>query len=300
MRFGALEIINKIFMNLEEIISIINLKKVDDNRFEGQNYHTSWGTVFGGQTLSQSLHAAYQTVPDDRIAHSMHAYFILPGNLDEPVTYEVDKIRNGGSFTTRRVVAFQKNRAIFNMAASFQKKEIGFNHQIKKPNVLTPELLLTDIQQAEDHKDLTPERYNQLKQSHPQVFEFKPVGTHTFLQKENTLPLNHCWFRLKDKIDLPLPFHHQLLAFVSDYQLLATASLPHREEISKTRAYYASLDHALWFHRDFSINDWLLYDMESPSASNSRGFARGSIFKKDGTMVASVAQEGLMRKLVKQ
>ncbi|MBT5416693.1 MAG: acyl-CoA thioesterase II, partial [Cryomorphaceae bacterium] len=128
----------------------------------------------------------------------------------------------------------------------------------------------------------------------------KPVGTHTFLQKENTLPLNHCWFRLKDKIDLPLPFHHQLLAFVSDYQLLATASLPHREEIAKTKAYYASLDHALWFHRDFSINDWLLYDMESPSASNSRGFARGSIFKKDGTMVASVAQEGLMRKLVKQ
>ena len=180
MRFGALEIINKNFMNLEEIISIISLKKVDDNRFEGQNYHTSWGTVFGGQTLSQSLHAAYQTVPDDRIAHSMHAYFILPGNLDEPVIYEVDKIRNGGSFTTRRVVAFQKNKAIFNMAASFQKKEIGFNHQIKKPNVLTPELLLTDIQQAEDHKDLTPERYQQLKKSHPEVFEFKPVGTHTF------------------------------------------------------------------------------------------------------------------------
>ena len=203
MRFGALEIINKNFMNLEEIISIVNLKKVDDNRFEGQNYHTSWGTVFGGQTLSQSLHAAYQTVPDDRIAHSMHAYFILPGNLDEPVTYEVDKIRNGGSFTTRRVVAFQKNRAIFNMSASFQKKEDGYDHQIKKPNVLTPELLLTDIQQAEDHKDLTPERYAQLKQSHPEVFEFKPVGTHTFLQKENTLPLNHCWFRLKDKIDFP-------------------------------------------------------------------------------------------------
>ena len=132
-------------MNLEEIISIVTLKKIDENKFEGQNYHTSWGTVFGGQTLSQSLHAAYQTVPDDRIAHSMHAYFILPGNLDEPVTYEVDKIRNGGSFTTRRVVAFQKNRAIFNMAASFQKKEDGFDHQIKKPNVLTPELSFFEI-----------------------------------------------------------------------------------------------------------------------------------------------------------
>ena len=119
------------------------------------------------------------------------------------------------------------------------------------------------------------------------------------MRKDNDLPYNHCWFRLKDKIDLPLPVHHQLLAFVSDYQLLATASLPHRKEIAKTRAYYASLDHALWFHRDFDINEWLLYDMKSPSASNSRGFARGSIFIEDGTMVASVAQEGLMRKLVK-
>ena len=135
--------------------------------------------------------------------------------------------------------------------------------------------------------------------AHPKVFEFKPVGTNIFMRKENDLPYNHCWLRLKDKIELPLSFHHQLLAFVSDYQLLATASLPHRKEIAKTRAYYASLDHALWFHREFSINDWLLYDMKSPSASNARGFARGSIFNEDGTMIASVAQEGLMRKLVK-
>ncbi|MFL2622864.1 MAG: acyl-CoA thioesterase [Candidatus Marisimplicoccus sp.] len=286
-------------MNIDELISIVTLKKIDENIFEGQNYKTVWGRVFGGQVLSQSLHAAYQTVPEDRTVHSMHAYFILPGDLNIPIRYEVDKIRNGGSFTTRRVVAFQKDKAIFNMAASFQKKEEGYDHQINKPNVLSPDLLLNDFQQAEKYKDEIPERYQVFLKAHPEVFEFKPVGTNTFLRKENALPINHCWFRLKDKIDLPLPFHHQLLAFVSDYQLLATASLPHREEIAKTRAYYASLDHALWFHRDFSINDWLLYDMESPSASNSRGFAKGSIFKKDGTMVASVAQEGLMRKLVK-
>jgi acyl-CoA thioesterase-2 len=249
--------------------------------------------------LSQSLHAAYQTVPEDREAHSMHGYFILPGNLDIPVTYEVDKIRNGGSFTTRRVVAFQNEKAIFNMAASFQKKEIGYDHQVQMPNVLSPDLLLTDFQQAEKHKDELAERYQLFLMAHPKVFEFKPVGTNIFMRKENDLPYNHCWFRLKDKIDLPLSFHHQLLAFVSDYQLLATASLPHRKEISKTRAYYASLDHALWFHRDFSINDWLLYDMKSPSASNARGFARGSIFNENGIMIASVAQEGLMRKLVK-
>jgi acyl-CoA thioesterase-2 len=276
-------------MDIKELLDIVTLKKIDDNRFEGKNYETVWGRVFGGQVLSQSLHAAYQTVPDDRIAHSMHGYFILPGNLDIPVTYEVDKIRNGGSFTTRRVVAFQNDKAIFNMAASFQKKEKGFDHQVQMPNVLSPDLLLTDFQQAEKHKDELAEKYQLFIMAHPKVFEFKPVGTNIFMRKENDLPYNHCWLRLKDKIDLPLSFH----------QLLATASLPHRKEIAKTRAYYASLDHALWFHRDFSINDWLLYDMKSPSASNARGFARGSIFTQNGTMIASVAQEGLMRKLIK-
>ncbi len=286
-------------MDINELLSIVTLKKIDNNRFEGKNYETVWGRVFGGQVLSQSLHAAYQTVPSDRIAHSMHGYFILPGNLNIPVTYEVDNIRNGGSFTTRRVVAFQNNKAIFNMAASFQKNEKGYNHQVQMPNVLSPDVLLTDFQQAEKHKDELAEKYQMFLMAHPKVFEFKPIGKNIFMRKDNALPYNHCWFRLKDKIDLPLPVHHQLLAFVSDYQLLATASLPHRKEIAKTRAYYASLDHALWFHRDFDINEWLLYDMKSPSASNSRGFARGSIFIEDGTMVASVAHEGLMRKLVK-
>ena len=286
-------------MDINELLSIVTLKKIDNNRFEGKNYETVWGRVFGGQVLSQSLHAAYQTVPSDRIAHSMHGYFILPGNLNIPVTYEVDNIRNGGSFTTRRVVAFQNNKAIFNMAASSEKNEKGYNHQVQMPNVLSPDVLLTDFQQAEKHKDELAEKYEMFLMAHPKVFEFKPIGTNIFMRKDNALPYNHCWFRLKDKIDLPLPVHHQLLAFVSDYQLLATASLPHRKEIAKTRAYYASLDHALWFHRDFDINEWLLYDMKSPSASNSRGFARGSIFIEDGTMVASVAQEGLMRKLVK-
>ena len=134
--------------------------------------------------------------------------------------------------------------------------------------------------------------------AHPKVFEFKPVGTNIFMRKENDLPYNHCWLRLKHKIELPLSFHHQLLHLLVTINFLLL-HLPHRKEIAKTRAYYASLDHALWFHREFSINDWLLYDMKSPSASNARGFARGSIFTENGTMIASVAQEGLMRKLVK-
>ena len=285
-------------MDIKEILSIITLKKLDENKFEGKNYQTVWGRVFGGQVLGQSLHAAYQTVPDDRIAHSMHGYFILPGDINIPIIYEVDKIRNGGSFTTRRVVAFQNNKAIFNMAASFQKKEKGFNHQISMPNVLMPDLLLTDLQQAENHKDDFPDRYKMYLKAHPEIFEFKPVEKPIFLQKKNQDPKSHFWFRLKDTIEKPLPIHHQLLAFASDYGLLATSTLPHREEISSSLAYYASLDHALWFHRDFSINDWLLYDVESPSASNSRGFSRGNIFNVDGTMIASVTQEGLVRKYV--
>ena len=162
-------------MDIKEILSIITLKKLDENKFEGKNYKTIWGRVFGGQVLGQSLHAAYQTVPDDRIAHSMHGYFILPGDINIPIIYEVDKIRNGGSFTTRRVVAFQNNKAIFNMSASFQKKEKGFDHQVSMPNVLMPELLLTDFQQAEKHKDDFPVKYKMFLKAHREIFEFKPV-----------------------------------------------------------------------------------------------------------------------------
>jgi acyl-CoA thioesterase-2 len=280
----------------EELIALLTLERKDDHHFVGKNYQTAWGRVFGGQVLGQSLHAAYQTVPQDRIAHSMHGYFILGGDINIPIDYHVDTIRDGRSFTTRRVVAFQNDKAIFNMAASFHIKEEGESHQIPMPNVLTPDLLLTDIQQAEglQHKD--PERFHRLMKAHPQIFEFKPVDKAIYLQTQNSPPLAHIWFRIKDKIKNSLALHHQILAFASDYSLLLSATLPHRENLMHAKMYYASLDHALWFHRDFKIDDWLLYAIESPSASNARGFSRGSIFDKKGTMVASVTQEGLMRK----
>jgi len=280
----------------QELIDLLTLEKKDTHHFVGQNYKTAWGRVFGGQVLGQSLHAAYQTVPDDRIAHSMHGYFILGGDINIPIDYHVDTIRDGRSFTTRRVVAFQKDKAIFNMAASFHIKEAGENHQIPMPNVLTPELLLTDIQQAEGLQDKDPERFQRLMKAHPQIFEFKPVDKAIYLQTRNSPPLAHIWFRIKDKIEANLPLQHQILAFASDYSLLLTSTLPHRENLTHAKMYYASLDHALWFHRNFKIDDWLLYAIESPSASNARGFSRGSIFDKTGVMVASVTQEGLMRK----
>jgi len=282
-------------INLSELRDLLSLEKIKDNNFIGQNYKTEWGRVFGGQVLGQSLHAAYQTVPEDRIAHSMHGYFILGGNINVPINYQVDDIRDGKSFTTRRVIAYQKGKAIFIMAASFQLNQEGVNHQINMPNVLTPELLLTDLQQAIHLKKIDPERYEKLLKSHPQVFEFRPVEKATFLKTRNSLPKSHVWFKTKEKFNAKISFQHQLLAFASDYSLLLTSTLPHREKLFGKKIFYASLDHAIWFHRQFKIDEWLLYSMQSPSASNSRGFTLGSIFNKEGEMIASVSQEGLIR-----
>jgi len=282
-------------INLSELRDLLSLEKIKDNNFIGQNYKTEWGRVFGGQVLGQSLHAAYQTVPEDRIAHSMHGYFILGGNINVPINYQVDDIRDGKSFTTRRVIAYQKGKAIFIMAASFQLNQEGVNHQINMPNVLTPELLLTDLQQAIHLKKIDPERYEKLLKSHPQVFEFRPIEKATFLKTRNSLPKSHVWFKTKEKFNAKISFQHQLLAFASDYSLLLTSTLPHREKFFKKKIFYASLDHAIWFHRQFKIDEWLLYSMQSPSASNSRGFTLGSIFNKEGEMIASVSQEGLIR-----
>lgn len=282
-------------INLSELRDLLSLEKIKDNNFIGQNYKTEWGRVFGGQVLGQSLHAAYQTVPEDRIAHSMHGYFILGGDINVPINYQVDDIRDGKSFTTRRVIAYQKGKAIFIMAASFQLNQEGVNHQINMPNVLTPELLLTDLQQAIHLKKIDPERYEKLLKSHPQVFEFRPVEKATFLKTRNSLPKSHVWFKTKEKFNAKISFQHQLLAFASDYSLLLTSTLPHREKLFGKKIFYASLDHAIWFHRQFKIDEWLLYSMQSPSASNSRGFTLGSIFNKEGEMIASVSQEGLIR-----
>jgi len=280
---------------LEDLLALLTLKKVGDTIFEGQNYQAPWGRVFGGQVLGQALHAAYQTVPEDRIAHSLHGYFILGGDLKFPVQYEVDTIRNGGSFTTRRVVAKQNGKAIFNMAASFQVKAEGVDHQIPMPNLIPPEKLTTSVAQLEEIKESFPAAYHRLKAIQPKVFDFKPVEKFTAQLTKNGSPFFNTWLRTAERAEIDLRMQQQLLAYASDYNLLTTATLPHREQLNKGKTFYASLDHAIWFHRDFDIQDWLLYTMDSPSASNSRGFARGSVFDRKGVLVASVAQEGLMR-----
>ena len=285
----------KIMESLSELIKLITLEKINDHTYIGKNYKAPWGRVFGGQVLAQSLYAAYQTVTEDRVAHSMHGYFILGGNIDVPIKYEVDIIRDGGSFTTRRVVAFQNEKAIFNMSASFQLKQDGVDHQISMPNVLPPEELMNSHKQIEQFKAVIPDTYKRYKAFLPKIFEFKPVDNMLTKLVKNSPPFDNIWFKTTEKLASNIPLQHQLLAYASDYNILRPASMPHREFLNSKEVFYTSLDHALWFHRDFDISDWLLYAIDSPSASNSRGFSRGSIFDAKGNLIASVAQEGLMR-----
>jgi acyl-CoA thioesterase-2 len=239
-------------------------------------------------------------VPEDRIAHSLHGYFILAGDISEPITYEVDITRDGGSFTTRRISAIQKGRAIFVMAASFQKRQKGFEHQIPMPNVLPPEVLLPDIEQIKDLKEKAPEIHRRLTGIHPNPIEFRPVEKPDPTNPNPGRPYQHIWIKSKDKVAFDLPLQHQILAWTSDYNLLTAAILPHRGKVDRANIFVASLDHAMWFHRDFRMDEWLLFAIDSPSASNSRGFSRGNFFDQSGRLVSSVVQEGLFREKIRK
>lgn len=281
--------------NTSELLGLLDLEQIDDNLFRGQNYRTPWGRVFGGQVLAQALHAASQTVPIERCAHSMHGYFILAGDIDVPVVYQVERLRDGGSFTTRRVTAIQKGRPIFNMAASFQLDQPSFEHQIDMPEVPLPEDVLSDVEYAARLKDKSPEWYHRL--TLPKPIEFRTVEKTDFLNPHAEKPFLHIWMKAIGDLPESKRTHQEVLAYGSDYSLLSTAFRPHRATVDIRKVFFASLDHAMWFHKDFRLDDWLLYALDSPSASNARGFSRGNIFNREGKLVASVVQEGLMRKL---
>lgn len=283
--------------NIKELVDLLTLEKINDLKYVGKSYPTPWRRVFGGQVLGQALHAAYQTVPSDRFAHSMHGYFILSGDVDKPITYEVETIRDGGSFTTRRVVAYQNDVAIFTMGCSFQLRQEGINHQITIPNVLPPGALLNDFEQIQHLKTENPDLYRRLTIIHPNAIEFRPVENIYRGKLTDQQPYRHVWFKAKEEVTLDLPMQHQMLAFASDYHLLTTSVLPHLRELQRSMLFFASIDHAIWFHRDFRMDEWLLYAVDSPSAGGSRGFCRGNIFNEDGKLIASVVQEGLVRVL---
>ena len=285
--------------DVQELLNLLKLEPLEENLFRGESASVGSKRVFGGQVLAQALYAALKTVPSDRFVHSLHAYFILPGDVEQPIVFEVDRIRDGGSFTTRRVKAIQKGRAIFNMSASFQLEQEGFDHQINMPNVSPPDVLVNWEELVEKYGPSLPDNIRKfLDLDHP--LEFRPVERINPLLPETRQAHRHVWMRTKGDMTDERIAHQCVLAYASDYNLLTTALLPHGALASKIEdVQLASLDHAMWFHRPFDISQWLLYAIESPSASNARGFTRGSIFSSDGALVASVAQEGLLRPIRK-
>ncbi len=283
---------------LADLLELLELERIEDNIYRGESRDIGGAQVFGGQVLGQALSAANITV-DGRRAHSLHAYFLRRGDVNSPIVYEVDRARDGGSFSVRRVVAIQHGRPILNLAASFQESEAGLEHQAAMPDVPGPDGLQDLSEFAPSVLDMIPEKMRRyLTDQRP--FEFRPVRPMDLIAPEKQDPVKHVWIRAVDRLPDEHRLHQNLLAYVSDYELLGTSTLPHGLPFGQGRVVMASLDHALWFHRDFRIDGWLLYALDSPNASGARGFARGQFFTRDGVLIASASQEGLVRVLSEQ
>ena len=276
-------------------LTIFELEEVAPDSFRGPNWNIGWPRVFGGQVMAQALYAAAKTVAPGRPPHSLHLYFILTGDADFPyISYDVERIRDGGSFSTRRVLAKQGERAIFSMAASFQAVEEGFEHQVAMPDVPPPEGLLGGNEAKERYLDNAPEGTRHYWNQEP-LIEFRPVEFPARSDTHEVPPPQHIWVKPQTTLpDDPL-LHQAVLAYASDITLLDTALITHGRSMLDPDFLGASLDHAMWFHRPFSFNDWVLFTHSSPNASGGRGLSWGNFFTRDGTLVASTAQEGLLR-----
>lgn len=282
---------------LTDLLSLLALERIEENLFRGQSQDLGWGTVFGGQVLGQALSAAGQTVPAERPVHSLHAYFLRPGDVTKPIIYDVDRIRDGSSFTTRRVVAIQNGHAIFNLAASFQVVEAGFEHQDTMPPTAGPEGLPTEQERMASYLENLPAWLRE-RATGERAFEMRSTsGAENPLAPEPHRPPERAvWLKAAAMLDDNSALHRHLLAYVSDYALLTTALLPHGVTWLTPGMQVASLDHVMWFHRPLRVDEWLLHVMESPASGGARGLVRGRIFTRDGKLVASTAQEGLIRR----
>ena len=288
---------------LEELLRILRLERIEENIFRGQSQNLGWGRVFGGQVVGQALSAAEQTVPQDRSVHSLHAYFLRPGDASKPIVYMVDPIRDGRSFTTRRVVAVQDGRAIFNLSASFQVTEPGLEHQHPQmPQVPSPEGLSSEPQLGQEYLErLSPQQRAEVPRAMVErimgdrPIDVRPVDPVDPMNPGVRAPTRRVWFRTNGPLpDVP-SIHQYMLAYASDFHFLVTAMQPHNVTWVTPGMQVASLDHAMWFHRPFRFDEWMLYDIEGPSAQNARGLSHGRWFCQDGRLVASTMQEGLMR-----
>jgi acyl-CoA thioesterase-2 len=278
---------------LDELLLLLELEKIEVNIFRGHSQDLGFGNIFGGQVLGQALSAASRTIPKDRHVHSLHGYFLRPGDPALPIVYNVDCIRDGKSFTTRRVVAIQKGQAIFSMSASFQIAEDGFEHQEAPPSVPGPdgfENELTRVRRLEER--IPPPLRPKLLCERP--IEIRVVNPVNPFSPAKQPPKRYAWFRAIHAMPEEAAIHRYMLAYASDFGLITTALYPHGHTFWEPEMQVTSLDHAMWFHRPFRMDDWMLYVMDSPSASGARGMTFGKIYQ-DGQLVAETAQEGLIR-----
>ena len=281
---------------VSELIELLSLERLEDDLFRGQSRDIGTKYVFGGQVLGQALSAAQATLTEPRNAHSLHAYFLRAGNIEAPIVYHVDRTRDGGSFSVRRVTAIQHGKVIFFCAASFQDEEPGAEHQLSMPDVPKPEDLEPAPAISPEKLALLPTKVQRwLDRAGP--FEFRHVYPRDELNPPKRPPFQQVWFRLTEKVGDAPELHRALLAYASDFHLLGTATFPHGISYYQPNVQMASLDHALWFHRSFRADDWLRYSIDSPSAQGARGLARGQVFDRSGRLVASTAQEGMIRVL---
>ena len=280
---------------LDDLVTLLSLERIEENLYRGQSQDLGWGTVFGGQVVGQALSAAARTVPPERLVHSLHAYFLRPGDVTRPIVYDVDRIRDGSSFTTRRIVAIQGGRPILNMSASFQLVEPGFEHQDAMPEAPPPGSLPTEQERAARAASRLPpalvarataERAFEMRSTDPDEDPFRPTPR----------PARRMvWMRAVGRLPDDPALHRYLLAYASDFSFVTTSLLPHGVNFLSPGMQIASLDHVMYFHRPLRCDEWLLYLIESPAAHGARGLVRGSFFSEDGRLVASTAQEGLIR-----
>lgn len=280
---------------LDELIKLLSLERIEENLYRGQSQDLGWGTVYGGQVIGQALFAAMHTVPTDRQVHSLHAYFLRPGDVSAPIVYDVDRSRDGSSFTTRRVKAIQHGHPIFDMSASFQKVEPGFDHQADMPKVPPPEEVPTDQERFEAQSGKLPEfMRGQALAKRP--IEIRTVGEPDVFLEGKHPPERYVWLKATHQLPDTPGLHQALLAYASDFSFITTSLKPHGVTWLTPGMQVASVDHAVWFHAPFRADEWLLHVMESPRASGARGLVLGRIYSRDGKLVASTAQQGLIRK----
>lgn len=280
---------------LKSLLDLLDLEKIEEGLFRGQSEDLGLRQVFGGQVVGQALYAAKQTVPAERLVHSFHSYFLRPGDSSKAIVYDVENLRDGNSFSARRVSAIQNGKPIFYMTASFQSQESGFEHQNTMPDVPPPETLMSESEIAQKVAHLLPEAIRD-KFTGQKPIEMRPVKFHNPLQGSVEEPHRYVWFRANGSMPDDLRTHQYLLGYASDFNFLPTALQPHGHGFLEPGMQVATIDHSMWFHRPFRLDDWLLYAVESPSASGARGFVRGQFYTRDGILVASTVQEGVIRR----